>query len=108
MDDCKLKEMGKNTFDVYAKVEENPDGGAYVSVAIDLGGAYLNSAGDAKKAKYIQAKLQKFGVTAAKNVVDEEIKEEEKALKERQKELEVKRQSLEKRSKGMTKLKKDN
>ena len=88
VDDCKLKEMGKNTFDVYAKIEENADGGAYVSVAIDLGGAFLSSNVDAVQAKFIEARLQKFGVKAAKSVVGEEVKEEEKMLKERQKELE--------------------
>lgn len=88
VDDCKLKEMGKNTFDVYAKVEENKDGGAFVSVAIDLGGAFLSSNEHSDQTKIIDARLQKFGVKAAKNVVGEEIKEEEKILKERQKELE--------------------
>ncbi len=87
VDDCKLKEMGKNTFDVYASVSENPEGGAFVSLAIDLGGAYLNSKEHGAQAKVINARLHKFGVKAAKNVVDEEIKEEEKALQEREKEL---------------------
>lgn len=88
VDDCKLKEMGKNTFDVFAKIEANPEGGAYISIAIDLGGAFLNSSEHAAQAKVMNARLQKFGVKAAKSVVDEEIKEEEKALKEREKELE--------------------
>lgn len=87
VDDCKLKEMGKNTFDLYASVSENPEGGAFVSIAIDLGGAYLNSKEHGAQAKVINARLHKFGVKAAKNVVDEEIKEEEKALQEREKEL---------------------
>lgn len=88
VDDCKLKEMGKNTFDVFAKVEENPDGGAFVSLAVDLGGAFLNSGEHAAQAKVINGRLHNFGIKAAKSVVDEEIKEEEKMLKERQKELE--------------------
>ena len=80
--------MGDNTFDVYAKVEENPEGGAFVSVVVDLGGAILNSSEHPTQAKVIDAKLHKFGVKAAKDVVDEEIKAEEKILKERNKELE--------------------
>lgn len=87
VDDCKLKDMGKNTFDVYASVSDNPAGGAFVSIAIDLGGAFLNSKEHAEQAKIINARLQKFGITAAKNVVDEEIKAEEKVLEEREKEL---------------------
>lgn len=88
VDDCKLKEMGDNTFDVYAKVEANPDGGGNISVAIDLGGAILSSNEHPAQAKVINGKLHKFGVKAAKGVVDEEIKEEEKILKEKNKELE--------------------
>lgn len=87
VDDCKLKEVGDNTFDVYAKVDENPEGGAFVSIAIDLGGAFLNSSEHRDQAKTINARLQKFGITAAKHVVDGEIDAEEKLLKERQKEL---------------------
>ena len=107
VDDCKLKEMGKNTFDVYAKIEENPDGGAYVSLAIDLGSAFLNSNEHAAQAKLIDARLQKFGVKAAKNVVDEEIKEEEKVLKERQKELEDLEKEEEKMKKDIEDFKKE-
>lgn len=87
VDDCKLKEMGKNTFDVFAKVNENPEGGASISVAIDLGGAFLDSKEHSDQSKIIENKLQKFGVNAAKGVVDEEIKAEEKILKEKAKEL---------------------
>ncbi|MFT5821550.1 MAG: cell division protein FtsB [Crocinitomix sp.] len=106
VDDCKLKDMGKNTFDVYAKIEANPDGGAFVSVAIDLGGAFLSSAGDGAKAKFIQVRLQKFGIKAAKSVVDEEIKAEEKVLKERQKELEDLEKEEEKMKKAIEDYKK--
>ena len=87
VDDCKLKDVGDNTFDVYAKVEENPDGGAFVSLAIDMGGAFMNSGDHGSQFKAIEARLYKFGVKAAKNVVGTEIKAEEKKLSELQKEL---------------------
>lgn len=87
VDDCSLKDMGDNTFDVYAKVEENKDGGAIVYVAIDLGGAFLNSGEHGAKFKAMEKRLYEFGVKAAKNVVDTEIKEEEKILKDKEKEL---------------------
>ena len=79
--------MGKNSFDVYAKVDEISDGGATVSIAIDLGGAYLNSGEHGAKFKIIEKKLYAFGVKAAKNVVAEDVKAEEKILKEKEKEL---------------------
>jgi hypothetical protein len=87
-DDCKLKEMGKNTFDVYAKLEANPTGGAFLSVTIDLGGAFLNSNEHGAQAKVMNTRLHNLGITVAKNAVGEEVKLEEKALKDRQKELE--------------------
>ncbi|MCC7454806.1 MAG: hypothetical protein IT222_11605 [Crocinitomix sp.] len=87
-DDCKLKEMGKNTFDVYAKLEANPAGGAFLSVTIDLGGAYLNSNEHGAQAKVMNTRLHNLGINVAKNAVGEEVKLEEKALKDRQKELE--------------------
>lgn len=87
VDDCSLKDMGDNTFDVYAKVEANPDGGAFVSVAIDLGGAFLNSGEHGAQFKYIQGRLQSYGVKAAKSAVEDEIKAEEDILKTKQKEL---------------------
>jgi len=87
VDDCKMKDMGDNTFDVYAKIEENPAGGAFVSLAIDLGGAFLNSGEHGGQFGVMKTRLYNFGVKAAKSVVDEEIKLEDEALKARQKEL---------------------
>lgn len=110
-DDCKLKEMGENTFDAYAKVEENPDGGVFISVAIDLGGSYLNSTEHVSRAKVMESILTKFAVKASKNVIDEEIKTEEKALKEREKELsdlEKEQEKLEKEIEDYEKRIKDN
>lgn len=87
VDDCSLKEVGDNTFDVYAKIEEIKEGGANVSVAVDLGGAFLNSGEHGAQFKAIQARLNAFGIKAAKSAVDDEIKAEEDALKQKQKEL---------------------
>lgn len=106
VDDCKLKAMGKNTFDVFAKVEANPDGGGNVSIAIDLGGAFLNSSDHGAQAKVINAKLHEFGIKAAKSVVDDEIKAEEKILKEREKELEDLEKEQEKMEKEIEDYKK--
>ena len=106
VDDCKLKDMGDNTFDVFAKVEGNPDGGAFVSLAIDLGGAFMNSSEHGSQTKAINSRLHKFGVKAAKSVIDDEIKDEEKTLKERQKELDDLVKSQEKMEKEIEDFKK--
>jgi len=87
VDDCSIKEMGANTFDAYAVIEDIPDGGATVMIAIDLGGAFMSSSAHAAEFKYMKDRLLKFGIKAAKDAVGDEIKTEEDALKERQKEL---------------------
>ena len=104
VDDCRLKEMGKNTFDVYATVQEIAEGGATVNVAIDLGGAFLNPNDHGDKYKIIEAKLYKFGVKAAKNVIGEEVKAEEKIQKEKEKELEELKKEKEKKEKTIQDL----
>ena len=42
-DDCQLKSMGDNTFDVYSVIEDLGENGIKVSAAFDLGGAYLST-----------------------------------------------------------------
>lgn len=101
VDDCNLKEMGKNSFDVYAKVEDIAEGGATVYVAIDLGGAFLDAGEHAAQYKVIEARLYKFGVKAAKNVVAEDVKTEEKILKERESEMEDLKKEKEKKEKDI-------
>lgn len=106
VDDCKLKDVGDNTFDVYAKVEENPDGGAFVSVAIDMGGAYMNSGEHGAEFKAMETRLYNFGVSSAKSVVDDEIKVEEDVLKEKEKELSDSEKEQEKMEKEIEDYKK--
>ena len=86
-DDCKVKEMGSNTFDVYSKVEEALGEGIRVYAAFDLGGAYLSSA--AHPAKVIPAKnmLYNFALEQTREVVKGEIKLAEKVLGEREAEF---------------------
>jgi len=86
-DDCKFKEMGKNTFDVYAKVEDITKGGVNISVKVTFGGSFLNSKDDAVHFKFIEKKLYDFAVKAAKNIIEDEAKEEEKILKSQEGEL---------------------
>jgi len=83
-DDCKVKEMGPNTFDVYGKVEVALGEGIRVYAAFDLGGAYLSSA--AHPDKVIPAKniLYNFAVEQTREVVKVEIKLAEKVLSERE------------------------
>lgn len=68
-DDCKLKEMGPNTFDVYSMVEEPTGEGVKLVVAFDLGGAYLSTANHPEKYPVGEKILRDFAVEQTKEVV---------------------------------------
>lgn len=86
-DDCSVKEMGANSFDVYSKVEEALGEGIRVYAAFDLGGAYLSMA--AHPDKYMVAKniLYAFALEQNKEVVRTEIELAKKILSDREAEL---------------------
>ncbi|MDX1349503.1 MAG: hypothetical protein R3279_04610 [Putridiphycobacter sp.] len=105
-DDCKLKEVGDNTFDAYAKVEDMTKGGVTMSVQIDLGGAYLNSKIHPAEYKVFEKKLYDFAVKTAKDVIEEEAKEQEKVQKDQEGELEDIKSEIEKQNDAITAAKK--
>ena len=86
-DDCKSKEMGDNTFDVYSVVEEATDEGVRLVVAFDLGGAYLSTADHPTKYPVAEEIVKSFAVAQAKEVVKEEIEVSAKILKGFEKDL---------------------
>ena len=87
-DDCKIKEMGDNTFDLYSRTEEIAGEGVKLIVGIDLGGAHLNSTDHPDKFKVMRDFIYDFGVEANKAVIGKEIALQEKTLKKLQGELE--------------------
>lgn len=80
-DDCKLKEMGDNTFDVYSVVEDATDQGVRLVVAFDLGGAYLSTTDHPDKFPAAEKFVRTFAVEQAREAVNVEIKVLEKVLK---------------------------
>ena len=86
-DDCKSKEMGDNSFDVYSLVEEASDAGVRLVVAFDLGGAYLSTAAHPSKYPSAERLLYGFAVEQAKSVVSGQIESTQKTLKVFDKEL---------------------
>ena len=86
-DDCKDKQMGENTFDVYGTVVEGGEEGSKVYIAIDLGGAYLSSKDHANQFKIMESELKVWAVKTATIYVEEIEKTEEKNLKDKEKEL---------------------
>lgn len=97
-DDANTKEMGENNFDIYAVAKE-VDKGVELTVAIDLGGAFLSSGQHGAQAKFIKDELYKFAVDATKEGLAGIIRDEEKKqadLEKEQKDLEKDKEKLEK------------
>lgn len=86
-DDCKVKEMGDNTFDVYSVVEEATDEGVKVVAAIDLGGAYLSTADHPEQYPVAQKLVRNFAVDYLKELMLEKIESQQDILGNFQKEL---------------------
>lgn len=79
-DDCQSKEMGPNTFDVYSVVEEATSEGVRLVVAIDLGGAYLNTKDHPEKYPAGESIVYSFAVEQSKEVVRNEIESTKKIV----------------------------
>jgi len=105
-DDCKNKQMGENTFDVFGTVIENGDDGSKAHIAVDLGGAFLSSSEHSSQFKVMESLLKAWGVKTATTFVEIEEKEAEKVLKDRQKELEDLEKDQEKMEKEIEDYKK--
>mgnify|MGYP006100696939 CR=1 FL=1 len=76
-DDAHVKSMGENTFDIYSKALKN-DKGVEMSIAFDLGGAFLSSSQHSEKAKEMKKIIYDFAVNATKEGIRGILKEEEK------------------------------
>ncbi len=75
-DDAKIKDMGENTFDIYAITNET-DKGIELSVAYDLGGAFLSSGQHAEQSKIIKDLMYDFAVKSTKEGIRGILKKEE-------------------------------
>lgn len=96
-DDCKMKPMGPNTFDVYARIEEIKNEGFKLIVGVDLGGAYLNASQHAEQYKIFKNFLHEFAVKVGKDALGDDLKAEEKKLSK----LEDEQKDLEKENKKL-------
>ncbi|MCF8463327.1 MAG: hypothetical protein K9G41_00695 [Flavobacteriales bacterium] len=86
-DDCKDKEMGSNTFDIYSVVEEATDKGVKLVVAFDLGGAYLSKANHPDQYPFAEKIVYDFAVEQARELVRLEMEATNKILGGFEKEL---------------------
>lgn len=78
-DNAVIKEMGDNTVDMHARVDDKKDEIDLV-VGFDLGGAYLNSSEHADKYKVAEKIMHDFAVKMTTDAIDEQMKTQQKAL----------------------------
>ena len=86
-DNCLMKEMGSNSFDVYSNLEESLGEGIRVYAAFDLGGAYLSMALHSNQFTLAKNILYMFAVEQNKAVVNSEIESASKVLANKEAEL---------------------
>lgn len=97
-DDCKIKAMGENTFDIYGKVEEVKGEGFKMIIAVDLGGAFMSSSQHKDQFKIIKEKVYELAVKIQKDAIGHDLKDAEKLLEkmeDKQKDLEKDKKNLE-------------
>jgi len=95
-DNATIKEMGNNTIDIYARVDDKKTEVDLV-VAFDLGGAFLNSSEHADKYKIAERILHDFAVNLTKGAIELELKTQQKALDK----LNSQQRDLEKENKNL-------
>jgi hypothetical protein len=96
-DNATFKPIGNNTVDVYSKAKETKDGGIELTVAYDLGGAYVSSSEHKDKFEYFKKLMYEFAVKTTKDVLHDEWKLATKDLNktlDKQKDLEKDNKNL--------------
>ncbi len=81
-DNAKIKSIAdNNTIDIYAKTQTKKDGEIELTVAFDLGGAYLNSSDHGSQFKEAKQIVYDFAAKMTKESIDDQLKEAEKILR---------------------------
>jgi Skp family chaperone for outer membrane proteins len=102
-DNILIKEWGNNPVDIYtvfqATKKEKKEKVVRLFVAVNLGGAYLSSSVDRAKYRDMEKIVRDFAVSMTKKPIEEELKEDTRALEKLQKKgkrLEKDKKSLQK------------
>lgn len=102
-DNMALTSVSENTVDLYTTLTQENEG-VRLRAYVDLGGAFLSSAGHPQAFEAMEAELVNFARSQYISKVDEDVKNEEKHLSKLQSEL----KTLEKQNDGYHKDIKDN
>ena len=99
VDNVLIKDMGNNPVDVYTVYSEKKENKSVrMSVAFNLGGAYLSSSAHKEQFEVAKKLIYEFAVKMTKSAVDEHLKTEKKALEkleDKQKDLEHNKKKME-------------
>lgn len=85
-DDCKWSKISENTFDVYCRLGNGPDNSVEMTVAIDLGGAYLSSSKHGSSFKAMKGLVHDFAVSTTRDAFGDQLKEATSLLSDYEKE----------------------
>lgn len=87
-DNALIKDLTNNTVDVYAKCNKQSDNEIQFIVAVDLGGAFLNSSDHSSQFKTMERLVKDFAKKATLDGLENKVKEQQKIFEKRTKEME--------------------
>lgn len=87
-DNALIKDLTNNTVDIYAKAIKKSDNEIQFLVAVDLGGAFLNSSDHSSQYKTMEKMIREFAKKATLDGLENKIKDQQKVFDKRTKELE--------------------
>jgi len=100
-DDATIKEMSENTVDIYARIDENAEKGSELTVWFNLGAIYLSQKEFPKQFDVARKILEKFSDKLSADMLEDLLKEEEKALKKLEEDYKDLEKDEEKRKKDI-------
>jgi hypothetical protein len=86
-DDATIKDMSENSVDVIARIENKGEKGSEMSVWFNLGVTYVSKKDFPKQYDVAVKLLEKFTKKLSADLLEEELKEEEKALRKLESDL---------------------
>lgn len=87
-DNALIKDLTNNTVDVYAKCVKKSDNEIQFIVAVDLGGAFLNSSEHSSQFKTMEKIVRDFAKKATLDGLEDKVKEQQKVFDKGAKEME--------------------
>ncbi len=100
IDDATDRKMGDNPFDFYARAEDVEENVVKLIVAVNLGGAYMNSGEHKDRYKAMEEMVREFAIRISKEKMEEKVQAREDKLEE----IEDQLKDIEKDREDQTKL----